>query len=313
MKLCRLVGTAVLLWAALIAGPGAAAGLAAHTLAVDGRTRTYTVYVPSGYSGQQPAPVVVMLHGAGATGPGVIGETAWDRKAEQEGFLAVFPDAVRPDPASPPAYLTNPQLWNDGSDRVPDFLRTVDDVRFLDRLLTDLASKYAVDTRAVFLTGFSAGASLTFRAAALLPDRFAAIAPVAGPCWPLPVVPARRSSMPTLFIAGTADPINPWNGGPVSLPWGTFAQPPLLAGLEEWARRNGCAAGLKPTPGQPGIKVLSCPDGRPLRAYLVEGLGHMWPGGQPQFPAAFIGTDPGTLPATDVIWAFFAAVRAQKR
>ncbi|HWQ60942.1 MAG TPA: hypothetical protein VN521_01440, partial [Negativicutes bacterium] len=71
--------------------------------------------------------------------------------------------------------------------------------------------------------------------------------------------------------------------------------------------------GLKPVAGQAGVRTLVCPGGLPLRAYLVEGLGHMWPGGEPQFPAAYIGTDPGTLSATDVIWAFFAAVREQKR
>jgi len=38
----------------------------------------------------------------------------------------------------------------------------------------------------------------------------------------------------------------------------------------------------------------------------------MWPGGLPQFPASFIGTDPGTMPATDVIWEFFAAILAKK-
>jgi polyhydroxybutyrate depolymerase len=308
----RIVIAVALLLAAATTSPVAAAELAAHTLIVDGTARTYTVCIPAGYDGRRPLPVVVMLHGAGATGRGVIAETGWDRKADREGFLAVFPDAMRADPSSPPAYLTNPQLWNDGSGRSPGFLQVADDVRFLDQLSTDLAKKYSVDTRAVFLTGFSAGASLAFRAAALLPGRFAAIAPVAGPCWPLPSAPPPRP-VPTLFIAGTADPINPLAGGTISLPWGTFAQPPLLASLQGWAGWNGCTTGLKHVTGQPGIRTLACPDGRPLRVCLIEGLGHIWPGGEPQFPAAFIGTDPGAMRATDAIWAFFAAVMAQKR
>ncbi len=311
MKLRRFFA-AVLLMAALSSGRADAAGPVSHTVDVDTLTRSYTVYVPAGYDGLRQRPVVVMLHGAGATGAGVIAETGWGRKADREGFLAVFPDAVRAEPASPPAFLTNPQLWNDGSGRGQSFLRAVDDVRFLDLLLADLAKKYAVDSKAIFLTGFSSGASLVFRAAALLPDRFAAIAPVAGPCWPLPAGPPRRSALPTLFVAGTADPLNPLDGGTISLPWGSFDQPPLLAGLQEWARRNGCAAGLQPVAGKAGLRMLACP-GLPLQVYLVEGLGHMWPGGEPQFPAAYIGTDPGTMSATDVIWEFFAAVRGQMR
>jgi len=254
-----------------------------------------------------------MLHGAGATGTGVIAETGWDKKADQQNFLAVFPDAVRADPSSPPGFLTNPQLWNDGSGRGQSFLAGVDDVRFLELLIADLSAKYAVDHRAVFLTGFSNGASLAFRAAALLPGRFAAIAPVAGPCWPLPSnLATRRSPVPTLFIVGTADPFNPLNGGPITHPWGTFDQPPLLAGLDEWAGLNGGPGGLEPASGRKGIRSLAC-TAFPLRVYLVEGLGHMWPGGTPQYPASYIGTDPGTMPATDVIWDFFAAVVAKKR
>jgi polyhydroxybutyrate depolymerase len=311
MKILRSL-LATTCFIAALCGP-AAAGPVAHTLTVDGLARTYTVYVPAGYDDRRPLPVVVMLHGAGATGAGVIAETGWGRKADREGFLAVFPDALRADPAAPPAFLTNPQLWNDGSGRGQAFLGGVDDVRFLDHLVADIAKKYAVDRKAVFLTGFSSGASLVFRAAALLPDRFAAIAPVAGPCWPLPAGPPRRAALPTLFIAGTADPLNPLDGGTISLPWGSFAQPPLLAGLQEWARRNGCTEGLRPGAGRTGLRVLACPGGLPIKAFLVEGLGHMWPGGEPQFPAAYIGTDPGTVSATDVIWAFFAAARDQNR
>ncbi len=311
MNLPNLVASAALL-VALTAGSACAAGLDTHSVIVDGQERIYNVYAPSTYSSQRPLPVVVMLHGAGATGTGVIAETAWSEKAEQQGFLAVFPDAVRADLSTPPGFLTNPQLWNDGSGRGQSFLSGVDDVKFLDLLLADLAKKYAVDAKAVFLTGFSNGASLTFRAAALLPDRFAAIAPVAGPYWPLPAAPSRRPHVPTLFIVGTADPFNPLGGGPISHPWGSFTQPPLLDGLREWAGLNGCEGELEPAAGRQGIRSLACAS-VPMRVYLVEGLGHMWPGGMPQFPASYIGTDPGTMPATDVIWKFFAAVLAKKR
>ena len=311
MNRLRFVASAVLLLA-LATGPVCAAGLTAHSLTVDGRARSYNVYVPYGYTSQQPLPVIVMLHGAGATGTGVIAETAWSEKAEQQGFLAVFPDAVRADPSTPPGFLTNPQLWNDGSGRGQSFLDSVDDVKFLAFLLADLAKTYAVDKKAIFLTGFSNGASLTFRAAALLPDGFAAIAPVAGPYWPPPSAPTRRPPVPTLFIVGTADPFNPLDGGRINHPWGSFTQPPLLDGLYAWAELNGCKGGLEPAAGRQGVRSLACAT-FPMRVYLVEDLGHMWPGGTPQFPASYIGTDPGTLPATDIIWEFFAAIMANKR
>jgi polyhydroxybutyrate depolymerase len=304
--------TAVLVIAALLAaGPTAAAALRTHSLVVDGLVRNYTVYLPATYSDKTPSPVVIMLHGAGGSGSGVIAETAWDEKADQAGFLAVFPDAMRPNPADAASFLTNPPLWNDGSGRGQRFLQGVDDVKFLGLLVADLSKNYRIDQTAVFLTGFSNGASLALRAARELPGRFAAVAPVSGHYWQTASSPAHQLAVPTLFIFGTADPLNPWQGGTVSLPWGAFSQPPPLAGIEAWARQNGCPQGLKPLPGQPGVQTLGCSGhkGVPLRAIIVEDLGHIWPGGVAIFPESYIGKDPGSLNATAVIWAFFASIR----
>ena len=79
--------------------------------------RRYTVHVPPGYDGQQTVPVVIMLHGGGGTGRAAATETGWGAKADQAGFLAVFPEALARDPAKPSSFAGNPQLWNDGSDR----------------------------------------------------------------------------------------------------------------------------------------------------------------------------------------------------
>lgn len=293
------------------ASPVYAAAVETHDIRVDGQTRTYSVYVPSSYHGQQPVPVVVMLHGAGGTGEGVIPETGWDRQAEQAGFLAVFPDALRINQEAAPSLLTNPQMWNDGSKRGENLLPKADDVKFLALMLEHLAQQYAIDPKAIFATGFSSGASMLFKAANELPGRFAAIAPVAGHYWP-PAVPGDGKAVPTLFIAGTADPLNPFDGGTVNLPWGSFAQPPVMKTVREWTKRNGLSQELKAAAGRTGVAVLQAVRGNRewQRVYIVEGLGHMWPGGEAIFPESFIGKDPGTLAATQVIWDYFAQVCA---
>ena len=61
--------------------------------------------------------MVIMLHGGGGTGRAAATETGWAVKADQAGFLAVFPEALARDPAKPSSFAGNPQLWNDGSDR----------------------------------------------------------------------------------------------------------------------------------------------------------------------------------------------------
>lgn len=294
------------------AAPVNAAGIQTFEIQADGLRRTYTVYEPAGHNSKKPAAVVIMLHGAGGTGEGVIRETAWDKKAEQEGFLVVFPDALRVNQDAEPSFLTNPQMWNDGSKRGSGLLHNADDVKFLSLVLDDLAKKYVIDHKAIFITGFSSGASMLFKAANELPGKFAAIAPVSGHYWP-PSVPPIGKPTPTIMIIGTADPLNPFEGGPISLPWGIFEQPPFMKSIHLWSKQNKFPADLKEAPGKPGVKILRITDKGYdwCRVYIVEGLGHMWPGGEAIFPESFIGKDPGSLDATKIIWDYFAEIRAK--
>ena len=291
------------------------AAISTYSIKVDGKQRTYVVYAPLDYHSKKLVPVVVMLHGLGGTGEGVIQETGWDKKADQEGFLVVFPDGILVNQEAEPNLLTNPQIWNDGSKRGQSLLPEVDDVKFLSLILDDLAKAYTIDRKAVFGTGFSSGASMLFKAVNELPGRFAAIAPVSGHYWPASAPLSVPLSIPTLLIVGTADPLNPFDGGTVNLPWGLFEQPPLMNTIQNWAKHNGWFQTLKPAPGQSGVEILQAvKDNRVwYRVYIVEGLGHMWPGGAAVFPESFIGKDPGTLQATDVIWRFFDQVRSQSR
>jgi polyhydroxybutyrate depolymerase len=155
------------------AGPGS------HTLAiaVNGLERTYVVHVPATYNPQAPSPLVIMLHAGGGTARAAMSETEWTVKAEKEGFLAVFPNAMARDPAQPSSFARNPQLWNDGSDRFYPGQKAPDDVRFIAAMFDDLSARFSVDEQRVFVTGFFNGASMSFRVGAELSDRIAAIAP----------------------------------------------------------------------------------------------------------------------------------------
>lgn len=288
--------------------PVNAATIHTHTIKADDKSRTYTVYVPSNYNDKKPVPVVVMLHGAGGTGAGIIQETGWDKKAEQEGFLAVFPNAMRINQEADSSFLTNPQMWNDGSNRDQGLLSHADDVKFISLMLDRLEQTYAIDSKAIFITGFSSGASMVFRIANELSNRITAIAPVSGHYWPLASPPQNLTMIPTILIIGTADPLNPFDGGIISLPWGSFEQPPFMCTIEDWAKRNGYPK-LKRS-DRPGVTILRAVTDNIdyFRVYIVEGLGHMWPGGEALFPENFIGKDPGTLQATEEIWQYFSEI-----
>lgn len=306
----RALALAVLLLAAAPATARDSLDPGDHELSVraGGLERRFRVHVPAGYDATRLAPVVLVFHGGGGTGGGTMRDTGWAEKADRAGFFAVFPDGVAQDLAAPPRFLTNPQVWNDGSGRAYAGRRNVDDVGFVSAILDTLAGRAAVDPHRVFATGFSNGASMTFRVGVELARRIAAIAPVAGHLYVKNPAPARP--VPMLYIVGTADPLIPLEGGTTRGPWGNVDQrPPVIDSILVWAKALKCTAPATVPRQRGGVNALAwtlCPDGSEVVFYTVEGLGHVWPGGRNALPESMVGKGSDKLNATDVIWEFFA-------
>lgn len=282
------------------------------TIAVSGMERTYIVHVPATYRPQTPSPLVIMLHGGGGTARAAMWETEWAVKADKEGFLAVFPNAMARDPAWPSSFAGNPQLWNDGSDRFYPGQNAPDDVAFIAAMLDDLAARFTLDERRIFLTGFSNGASMSFRAGAELSDRIAAIAPVAGALWFDP--PKVRHPVSMCYITGTADPLNLIEGGVPKLASGAYdsvrakPKPPVRESIVKWAKALGCPAKPASTSDTHGIlkeTYSSCMGAAEVVYIAVDGLGHTWAGGKSLLPESMVGKTSNRTSATDVIWEFF--------
>lgn len=285
-----------------------------HTLAiaVNGLERTYIVYVPATYKPQMPSPLVIMLHGGGGTARAALWETEWAVKAEKEGFLAVFPNAMARDPAQPSSFASNPQLWNDGSDRFYYGQKAPDDVGFIAAMLDDLSARFAVDERRVFVTGFSNGASMSFRVGAELSDRIAAIAPVAGALWFDP--PMFKHPVSMCYITGTADPLNLIEGGVPKLATGVSdrvrakPKPPVRDSISKWTKALGSPAATASTSDANGVRTETYSPGLGTAEVVyiaVDGLGHTWAGGRSLLPESMVGKTSNKIRATDVIWEFF--------
>lgn len=282
------------------------------TLTVNSLTRSYIVHVPNRYDTRTPIPVVVMLHGGGGTAKGAMQETGWTQKADQEGFLAVFPNAMARDPTRPSSFARNPQLWNDGSGRFYPDQKAVDDVKFISAMLDDLSTRFSVDTNRVYLTGFSNGASMAFRLGAELSQRIAAIAPVAGALWLEPLTLKQPVSM--CYITGTADPLNVIEGGVPKLATGASdrvrakPKPPVRDSIIKWAKALGCPTTPTSKTNTNGVTTETyCPRHSDVEVlYIaVDGLGHTWAGGKSLLPERMVGKTSDKISATDVIWDFF--------
>ena len=280
-----------------------------YQIAVNNRDREYIAHIPAScQSTDQDCPVVLVFHGGGGSAKAMMREGSWTEKAEDEGFLAIFPDGTPEDPFKPGNFFTNPQSWNDGSGRegLAAVQQNIDDVAFVSVILDDLKSHFSIDESRIYVTGFSNGASISFRIARELSDRITAVAPVSGTDWMPKIMPDHP--VPLLYITGTADPLNPIAGGEITIGNKSFGKKPAVQEtIYQWVAINGYT-------NTPAITILDenttkstfGPEEAPgVVFYTLEGHGHHWPGSKSALPEALVGANNTTLNATDVIWKFF--------
>ena len=183
-------------------------GAVRQDIRIAARDRHYLLYAPTR---TQPAPpLLVVFHGSMGSPGEIRAQTGYgfDRLADRDGFLVVYPQG----------YEGN---WNDCR-RAADFparqLR-IDDVGFFEALVARLHRERNVDLGRVFVAGVSNGGSFVLRLALERPDRIAGAAVFAAslPTDSNNVCAARSPPPPILFVNGTRDPINPFDGGEVTL------------------------------------------------------------------------------------------------
>lgn len=285
------------------------------SLTVSGMERHALVHLPAEHDGKTPLPLVLMFHGNGGTPENVVIETGWVAKSDAAGFIVVFPEATRPDMTQPAKFGRNNPAWNDGSGRFHAGERNIPDVAFIAALLDHLEAKFHMDKRRVFATGFSNGASMTFRIGLELSERIAAIATVSGALWINEPKAARPVSL--LYITGDADRINPMDGGAPKMASGSgfkgvpeTVKQPVRENIARWVRLLGCETEAKPlTSGLEGVTTVVHSGGRGGTEVVfttIAGHGHIWPGGKNLLPEFIVGKATSRLNATDAIWDFFA-------
>lgn len=177
-------------------------------LSVAGLDRSYLLYAPGGLAAGSP--LVIALHAGLQSGQAMRVSTGYelDRLADEHRFAVAYPDAWG-------------GRWNDCRTGAPSAARThhVDDTRFLLALIDTLQEKVSIDPRRVFVLGYANGGQMAFRLAFEAPERFAAIAAVGAslPTKDQSLCMESGEPIPALLLNGTADPINPYEGGIVAL------------------------------------------------------------------------------------------------
>ena len=258
-----------------------------------GEEREYLLHVPRSYDPKKATPLVISMHGAGCWPAQQMELSEWNRLAESEGLIVVYPSGLE---------TAGPRVWGVGADG-----RLNRDVRFLSELIDKLKAAYNIDPERIYANGFSNGGGMAFVLSCTLSDRIAAVGMV-GAAQTLPWSWCQeRRAVPMIAFHGTADPLALYNGGQSWVAPNPFPAVPIWTA--NWARRNGC----RPMPADSAVaadvtrrEYTDCADDAAVVLYIARGGGHTWPGGGP-LPEWFVGPDSRSIDATREMWAFFRA------
>lgn len=273
-------------------------------LKAGGRTRSYLVHVPL-----QAMPgllsVVLSLHGGGGNARQHRHSSGMDAAADRDGYIAVYPNGS--------GRMTEHLLtWNAGNCCGYAQAQGIDDVDFISALIDDLGRRTAIDSRRIFIVGHSNGGMMAHRMAEELPERFAAIASVAGAHEPSM---SGGRAVPVLHIHSVDDPRALYYGGlgpPFPLTGRRVLHPSVDATLAAWRRRNGCDSTAaereyRESGGHTARLLVygNCRDDAEVALWQLTGAGHGWPGTGSKMNA-LIGPATKVIDANTEIWRFFS-------
>lgn len=189
------------------------------------------VVMPKNAHSRKNWPLIVLLHGYGASGSLQDIYYGASGNAGAKGFVLAMPNGVKNSKGK--------RFWN-AFDACCDFEASeVDDVRFLTSLIAKVKQQVGIDSRRITLLGHSNGGYMSYKMACEVPELIAGVAVLAGSmsgdfkefC---------PNALPTsvLHIHGNADETVSYDGGKAPL-LGT----PYMSASETsltWARHNNC-------------------------------------------------------------------------
>ncbi|WAQ81121.1 hypothetical protein PtA15_1A460 [Puccinia triticina] len=178
--------------------------------------RSVLFFVPESVQGKQNVPLLIAFHGSTETGPIFRSRTTamgYDKLAAELGFIVAYPSG----------YKGN---WNDSRKAAayPAKLENIDDVGFTKSIIQYSSENWSTCPQRTLVAGYSNGGHMCYRLALELGSSY--IAGVAIHCANLPTddnsdcATLLGDAVPICIVNGTADPVNPWGGGEVSLSHG---------------------------------------------------------------------------------------------
>jgi polyhydroxybutyrate depolymerase len=255
--------------------PGAAADAAPSR--TYGGDRPVTLQLPADFDASRSYPLVVVLHGYGATGLLQTAYLALADLPQDPGAFLLAPDGT--------VDATGRRFWAASDACCGSGGPVVDDVAYLGGLIDAITADWPVDPSRVVVIGHSNGHFMAYRLACERADVITAIAGLAGAARSIDgagCAPARPLSV--LHLHGTADTVVLYEGGS----FGGVAYPGARASVEQWAGHVGCggdaitlseAGSIDLETRLAGLEtrieaVDACPAGIGVELWTIEGGSH---------------------------------------
>lgn len=316
--LVRFVVAIVFVIAGLLPTAHAAEQFSPEKIKVDGLEREYLIHLPKTHSKAAPG-VILLLHGHLGNIHELVGQghnrAAPYRNllpiADRENLILVAAQGARGGDGK--------TGWNDcrgDADTNP----ATDDVKFLEDIIDRLVASVGADPKKVFVIGTSNGGMMALRMAIERPGRVAGVAAIVGAMPAKSKCAAPTKAVPVLLMNGTADPLLPWDGGPMGV--GRGERGSVLsaeASIAVWRTLGGFDAvgkteQLKDLDGSDGstvVRTIYPASGTPrLALYQIVGGGHSEPTRGSHYAKWYqrlTGAQNGDIEAVEEIWSFFSA------
>ncbi|WP_414474807.1 alpha/beta hydrolase family esterase [Microvirga sp. M2] len=248
-----------------------------RTFANPAGSRSYKLYVPSGYTGQ-PVPLVVMLHGCTQSPDDFAAGTRMNELAEEQTFLVAYPAQTQA------ANVSRCWNWFNAADQ----RRDRGEPSLIAGMTRQIMNDFSVAPGRVYVAGLSAGGAAAAIMGSAYPDLYAAVGVHSGlACGAARDMPSAFAAMrqggapyhegdrlpvPTIVFHGDRDTtVHPVNGDQV------IAQSGAGAKLRTTVSRGQAPGGIGYT-----RTVASDDSGQAmLEHWVLHGAGHAWSGGSP--------------------------------
>ena len=166
----------------------------------EGIDREYFLHIPHSYTENTPLPLVINFHGFGQTIENYIKKVDMRPLADTEGFILIYPQG---------SLLGNTSHWN-SCPPIENNKSLVDDFGFIEKMITQIISKYNVDRERIYAIGYSNGGMMAYGLAHYKSELIAGIASVSGVM--LDCFGTTNHPMPIIHLHGTLDFVLPYTG-----------------------------------------------------------------------------------------------------